>query len=67
MTNEDGVVTELQLRRETLENPNSFVMDFYKATIWGTICIFASRAVEWRAKRYHFPNTNQKRSGLAER
>ncbi len=35
MTNEDGVVTELQLRSETLENPNSFVMDFYKADYLG--------------------------------
>jgi len=31
MTDEDGTVTQLRLRREMLENPNSFRMDFYKA------------------------------------
>ena len=35
MTNEDGVVTQLRLRTETLENPNSFVMDFYKVDYLG--------------------------------
>ncbi len=35
MTNEDGVVTTLRLRREILENPNSFRMEFYKADYLG--------------------------------
>lgn len=35
MTSEDGVVTQLSLRREILENPNSFVMYFYKANYLG--------------------------------
>jgi hypothetical protein len=35
MTNEDGVVTQLSLRREILENPNSFVMEFCKADYLG--------------------------------
>jgi hypothetical protein len=30
VTNEDGVVIQLRLRREVLENSNSFVMDFWK-------------------------------------
>lgn len=35
MTNEDGLVTQLQLRREILENPNSFVMELCKADYLG--------------------------------
>jgi len=31
MTDEAGVVTSLRLRREILENPNSYVVEFYKA------------------------------------
>lgn len=35
ITNEDGTVIHLRLRREILENPNSFVMEFYKADYFG--------------------------------